>query len=59
MMKTEGGGMRQPVFEGLRSDKEPKDFVENESCPRFRDFSSPDDSVPLLFAFRYSYFLSW
>jgi len=28
MMKTEGGGMRQSVFKGLRTDKGPKDCVE-------------------------------
>lgn len=28
MMKTESGGMRQPVFKGLRDDKEPEECVE-------------------------------
>lgn len=29
MMKTESGGMRQPVFKGLRDDKPPEECVEN------------------------------
>lgn len=29
MMKTESGGMRQPVFKGLREDKAPEDCVTN------------------------------
>ena len=29
MMKTESGGMRQPVFKGLREDKSPEECVEN------------------------------
>lgn len=29
MMKTESGGMRQPVFKGLRDDKLPEECVEN------------------------------
>lgn len=29
MMKTENGGMRQPVFKGLREDKTPEDCVTN------------------------------
>lgn len=29
MMKTENGGMRQPVFKGLRDDKAPEDCVTN------------------------------
>ena len=29
MMKTENGGMRQPVFKGLREDKAPEDCVTN------------------------------
>ncbi len=29
MMKTASGSMRQPVFKGLRDDKEPKDCVDN------------------------------
>jgi bifunctional non-homologous end joining protein LigD/DNA ligase-1 len=28
MMKTESGGMRQPVFKGLRDDKSPKECIE-------------------------------
>ena len=30
MMKTDSGGMRQPVFQGLRPDKSPRDCLENE-----------------------------
>ena len=29
MMKTESGGMRQPVFKGLREDKSPEECVDN------------------------------
>ena len=29
MMKTESGGMRQPVFKGLRDDKPPEECVDN------------------------------
>mgnify|MGYP003193414592 FL=1 len=29
MMKTERGGMRQPVFKGLREDKSPEECVDN------------------------------
>ena len=29
MMKTENGGMRQPVFQGLRPDKEPRECLES------------------------------
>ena len=29
MMKTKSGGMRQPVFKGLREDKAPEDCVTN------------------------------
>lgn len=29
MMKTESGGMRQPVFKGLRDDKQPEDCIDN------------------------------
>ena len=29
MMKTENGGMRQPVFKGLREDKSPEECVDN------------------------------
>jgi bifunctional non-homologous end joining protein LigD len=29
MMKTESGGMRQPVFKGLREDKKPIECVTN------------------------------
>lgn len=28
MMKTESGSLRQPVFKGLREDKDPEDCVE-------------------------------
>lgn len=29
MMKTESGGMRQPVFKGLREDKSPEECIDN------------------------------
>ena len=29
MMKTESGGMRQPVFKGLRDDKSPEECIDN------------------------------
>ena len=29
MMKTENGGMRQPVFKGIREDKLPSECIEN------------------------------
>ena len=29
MMKTESGGMRHPVFKGLREDKSPEECIDN------------------------------
>ncbi|RGG22749.1 hypothetical protein DWY44_06495 [Ruminococcus sp. AF25-19] len=29
MMKTENGGMRQPVFKGFRNDKSPEERTDN------------------------------
>lgn len=33
MMKTENGGMRQPVFKGLRDDKSPEECIEKSEMP--------------------------
>ena len=33
MMKTENGGMRQPVFKGLRDDKSPKECIDKSKMP--------------------------
>lgn len=33
MMKTDNGGMRQPVFKGLRDDKSPKECIDKSKMP--------------------------
>lgn len=45
MMKTESGGMRQPVFQGLRPDKAPGECPEG-GLPGDRDLILPDAQTP-------------
>ena len=45
MMKTESGGMRQPVFQGLRPDKAPGECLEG-GRPGGQDLNLPDAQRP-------------